>query len=408
MSESLGDRKRILAEPEYRYHFVKKARSDHESRGLFTNNPSPFTPEFIVEEMVSRLMNLHDIAGKKILVMFTLEMAIQLIAEGCNSKDITVATKKECGATKKIAEGFGCGYTALGDSNGEWRETAMKFNVVMGNPPYQNKGEGNRKSQTIWPDFVEKGHSLLEPEGVMAMIHPPGWRGIGKSFTNIKSILSQMDFLWLSIQDEKSGLNIFRRSTPFDMYIVRNSDSPNHVTTIRDIDGDESEICIKDMEIIPNADIEFVQSLIAKKDEKRVDVLYDPSFYRIGKKINQDYMVEKKSNKYSFPCVRYIFMHTGEIDCWYSDRDLGHFGVPKVMFGTMARAGEVTVDKHGDYGMTQFVAGIRDDVKNLDKICEAMNSDKFRKVMKSVRFTQQEFNRTVITRFRKDFWKEFV
>lgn len=240
------------------------------------------------------------------------------------------------------------------------------------------------------------------------MIHPPGWRGIGKSFSGIKEILSRMDFLWLSIHDEKAGNSVFRRSTPFDMYVARNSDTPDHLTEIKDINGNPDKVCIKGMEFIPNFDIDFVRSLVAKEDEESVDIIYDPSFYRIGKDIKQEYMSEDRTDMHRLPCARYIFKHVGNVDCWYSDRDLGHFGVPKVMFGTMARAGEVTVDKTGEYGMTQFVAGIRDDVENLDKICAAMKSERFEEVMKSVRFTQQEFNRTVITLFRKDFWKEFV
>ena len=166
MTTALGNKTQIRSKPEYRFELIKTARKDHEDKGLFDNNPSPFTPEYIVEEMVKRVKKCKglDIRDKniRVLVLFTLEMAVQLMAESCDAKNITIATLKECRATKKIAMSMGCNYMTLPGNERDWKEISMKFDVVMGNPPYQNKEEGNRKSQTIWPDFVEIGCRFLK------------------------------------------------------------------------------------------------------------------------------------------------------------------------------------------------------------------------------------------------------
>ena len=168
MTNALENKTQIRSKPEYRFELIKTARKDHEDQRLFDNNPSPFTPEYIVEEMVARVKRCEgvDIRDKniRILVLFTLEIAVQLMAELCEAENITIATFKECKATRKIAMSMGCNYMTLPENEQDWKEISMKFDVVMGNPPYQNKGEGNRKSQTIWPDFVEIGCRFLKSD----------------------------------------------------------------------------------------------------------------------------------------------------------------------------------------------------------------------------------------------------
>ena len=280
-----------------------------------------------------------------------------------------------------------------------------KFDVVMGNPPYQSKGEGNRKSQAIWPYYVESGLRLLKEGGKIAMIHPSGWRGVGKSFRNVKEILKKLDFEWLSIHDENEGQKVFGGFTRYDVYVAKKSDSPNEITEIRDENGDIVKLNIKGMEFIPNFDIEMLRDLIARPEEEKVNIIYDRTMYGTDKQG----MSETKSSNYYLPCVRYMYKgDNGKIDCWYADQDKGHFGIPKVMFGTMASTGKITIDENGEFGMTQFVAGIVDQTKNLEAIRAAMSSKRFQNVMKSVQFTRQEYNLNVLQSFRKSFWKEFV
>jgi site-specific DNA-methyltransferase (adenine-specific) len=54
------------------------------------------------------------------------------------------------------------------------KDKKMKFDVVIGNPPYQ---EGGREDQAnkLWPQFVKKAYDLVEDNGHVAMITPNGW-----------------------------------------------------------------------------------------------------------------------------------------------------------------------------------------------------------------------------------------
>lgn len=102
------------------------------------------------------------------------------------------------------------------------------------------------------------------------MIHPSVWRGVGKSFRNVKEILKKLDFEWLSIHHENEGQKVFGGFTRYDVYVARKSDSPNEITEIRDENGDIVKLNIKGMEFIPNFDIEILRDLIARPRRKKL------------------------------------------------------------------------------------------------------------------------------------------
>jgi len=54
----------------------------------------------------------------------------------------------------------------------EW-ESDMKFDVILGNPPYQNPGKS--KGQKLWYKFIFKSFDLLEEGGHLAMVTPTSW-----------------------------------------------------------------------------------------------------------------------------------------------------------------------------------------------------------------------------------------
>lgn len=81
----------------------------------------------------------------------------------------------------------------------------MKFDVVLGNPPYQ---EGGREDQAnkLWPQFVKKSYDLVKSNGYVAMITPNGWmqptadigKGTGKNALSIFNDLFKKNNLILA------------------------------------------------------------------------------------------------------------------------------------------------------------------------------------------------------------------
>jgi len=78
--------------------------------------------------------------------------------------DIAINMNKLVGTYKKM----------LYEDFFKW-DTDMKFDVIIGNPPYQSeKGTG---TQPLWPLFVHAAYNMLSADGYMAMITPNKWCG---------------------------------------------------------------------------------------------------------------------------------------------------------------------------------------------------------------------------------------
>jgi hypothetical protein len=280
----------------------------------------------------------------------------------------------------------------------------MEFDVVLGNPPYQLK-VGDKKTEPLWNKFFHKCLSLLKEGGYLSLIHPSGWRNIEGKFSDIKDIIKQKKLHYLSINNEKKGMEIFGAETRFDYYLLENTINDEILTEITFQDGTIDEVNLNTLEFIPNGSLSEVTSLIAQEGEEKVNLLYSRSAYGTDKnnvsKIQQDDFV--------YPCV-YTVNYLSRPTFHYSNTNQnGHFGIPKVIWsnGRISSVGSY-VDETGEFALTQFAYAIADDAENLPNIKRALDSSKFKKLMELCAVGQLTINHKVISTFRKDFWRDFI
>jgi hypothetical protein len=108
-------------------------------------------------------------------------------------------------------------------------ETDMKFDVIVGNPPYQSKHGVN--SHALWEEFIEKSHTLVKDCGHVAMVTPY----IGRR--KIRKIFFENDFLIyraMGVDKHFSGVG-----STFCYHIVRNKKT-DVITNVDGIDHDLS------------------------------------------------------------------------------------------------------------------------------------------------------------------------
>jgi hypothetical protein len=280
-----------------------------------------------------------------------------------------------------------------------------KFDLIIQNPPYQMRKEGFKKTQPLWHLFVQKSLILLKDNGYMVMVHPSGWRNVDGVFKETQLKLRELQILELNIQNEKEGIKLFGADTRFDYYIVKKT-PPYTISSVKDQDGDFHNIInLSDMDFIPNGGFDEISSLMASVGDEKVEILHSYSSYETRK----SWVLKNKNDNFKYPVV-YTVPKGDTLNLMYSSvNDRGHFGYPKLIWsnGRIISVGSV-IDKNGDYGLTQFSYGIVDDVKNLDNIKKAFDSDRFRKLMELSAVGDMSINRKVIATFRKDFWKEFI
>jgi len=276
------------------------------------------------------------------------------------------------------------------------------FDILVGNPPYQELKEGNKKSQSIWQKFVEKYISILSENGYMVMVHPTGWRNVDGIYKNVQKLLKSREILYLKMHTFKDGYDTFGAKINFDYYCLRNSENKNYLTNIICEDNTKYLVDISKMEFIPSENIDDVYSLVAKNNEERVNIIYSRTIYGNDKL----HMSKIKTQDNNLPCV-YTVRCNNEPTFFWSSLNNGHFGIPKIIWGNGASG--ICVDKKGEYGIMNFACAITDDIENLENIKKAMQSEKFiKKIMMFKNSLGDKYNRKVISTFRKDFWKGFI
>jgi hypothetical protein len=227
----------------------------------------------------------------------------------------------------------------------------MKFNVIVGNPPYQvpadKKGKTGNGGAILWPKFVYKAfNEIVKDNGYISLIHPPIWR---KPEHKILLFLKDYNGIVLKIHNLKDGQKLFNVSTAFDWYVFqkrKNISTPmkiiaNQVTTHINL-----------------ADCKFIcddpsSPLMKYFDNNcKTEVLFSETvfFTRKGK--------IQKNSTYNTPA--YYSKKDGNIQKRYFqyNKKMDEFLVPKVIIQLTGHKFNFHLDEIGEMGICQFSCAI--------------------------------------------------
>jgi len=111
-----------------------------------------------------------------------------------------------------------------------------KFDVVLGNPPYNKGGirssTGKKlgdKNETIWPKFTELSLELLKPNGFLIFITPLSWL---KKSHSLHEILLKNHIIWLKLWDNSQSKATIYADIPISLYILQNKNNKGKKTEI--------------------------------------------------------------------------------------------------------------------------------------------------------------------------------
>ena len=271
-----------------------------------------------------------------------------------------------------------------------------KFDIIIGNPPYQWKRENETRSHSLWDLFIEKSLSILENDGYLSMVHPGSWRNYSGKFENIKIKFLSRDILYLNINDYNKGNEVFGVSTDFDFYLIKNCFN-NISTKIIDADNLEYNIKLSNVEFIPNKNIKILLDITSGDD--KLPTIIDSSYHT-----QRDFISREKNEEFKYPII-YTVKSNGEPQIWYSKvNDRGHFGMPKIVFSNGAGSG-IFIDESGEYGLSQFSYGIvENDLDKLKSIKNIMINDKFVNLLGYG--SGSKYNKNILRIFNKDSWNK--
>jgi hypothetical protein len=206
--------------------------------GKFHDHTVPYTPGDLMAEITS---NLAINENSKVAVMYTVEWALYL-KHMLNVKDITVIGGEFCRSTEICCNLWGFKYI-LGRKIGN----DMKFDVVVGNPPFQ-KEDNKAKRWTLWEEFIKESLTLSDN---VAMIVPQSFTGPNKVFNQVKKNISL-----LNVDVDKH----FSVGSTF-CYFVLDKTQEFNTTKIISADG-EFDIDLHNLSFLPKEVNAYTLSLI--------------------------------------------------------------------------------------------------------------------------------------------------
>jgi hypothetical protein len=276
-----------------------------------------------------------------------------------------------------------------------------KFDVVMGNPPYNKSKDGTLKGgyggRSLWDLFVVKSlNEWVSENNYLVFIHPPSWR---KPEHYLWEILGKKQLLYLKTYSKKEGNKIFGCSTLVDYYVLKNTNI--YKETI--IDGQDSKTCsinLNNWNFLPSGAFDNIRNILGKNE-----VLYSSSIYDTRRPYVNNTKIQTEKN--NLPVVHNMTKKDG-LGFVYSSEDKGHFGVPKVIlsFGEFQYPYN---DFKGEYGMSQICYGLKINSKEEgDKIVEAINSVKFKEILKYTKWSTFQTDWRMFKEFKPNFWEFFI
>lgn len=267
-------------------------------------------------------------------------------------------------------------------------EFNMKFDVVVGNPPYQSSDS----SLNLWPLFTEKGIDILKDDGHIAFITPTTWmrpstdikrkKELGGSKYVFKDFMQVYNTKSMNVGTVKQHFNV---GSTFCWFIIEKSDYKNS-TCITDINNEEFIVDLKNFTVFPNEAPKKVITIFEKLQAHKEKF----NFKGIRGKGRED--LEYQSTKDDVYQYKYIGSQynkknfSKEFNCmmWYSNTKHPDYHLPKVVINYIGDI--VPYVDNGDAGFQYCQVHFLESEDEVKGAKDLFNSKLFKLFYKFVRY----------------------
>lgn len=269
-------------------------------------------------------------------------------------------------------------------------EFNMKFDVVVGNPPYQSSTSKSNSANALWVKFGDKVKDLIKEEGFLAFIHPDSWVNYSENYPNygkgrmttrlyrsrVFSVIKPQ-FVWLG--DSIRSKYFAHVGVDFSVVIGKKTDKDVNLT----FKCDDSEIKIKKMG----------SKIVPKTSKKEIIAIFDKlfnnndNFFPLIKNNDKGFVSDtrkwthiSKENKsdYVYPLCNTSAQYNKGIFLW-SSKAHEYQNVSKVIFSDSGYSRPFYDE--GVYGLSSHSFGIKCDKSTSDKIIFYLNSETLKKIL---------------------------
>jgi hypothetical protein len=257
-----------------------------------------------------------------------------------------------------------------------------KFDIIVGNPPYQPTSNNKKGGKSLWNIFVEKVlNKYLIKNGYLAFIHPALWR---KPDNKLKKEMFSKQIHYLRIYNDTQGNKIFRRraSTRVDFYILQNIKSYKN-TRIHFEDDKIFNIKIDKLPFIPNFGWSIFSKVLQKLNNNGIMVNGDSDCHTTRKHVSI-----KETNAHKYKLLNSISKTKGKTFRYSSKFHKNQYH-KKVLFSNGRHI--VPFYDDGELGYTQggLYILVNDETKG-NKIVNYLNSKLLKYIMKATKWSNFE------------------
>ena len=279
-----------------------------------------------------------------------------------------------------------------------------KFDIVIGNPPYNDSSTNRGAGHTLWTKFLLRSFDVwLKPEsGLLCFVTPSLWRQVKHP---LLTKMKEKTLLRLSINDEEKGRKMFSCGTRFDVYLVKNATNIKKTKTlIDDQDGKKVRVYLNSWSFLPNGMYEEIAGLLPSDDEERCAIIHDRSAYGTDK----PHVQIKKTKEFKFPVI-YSIDKAGQLTLqWTNTQEYGHFGIEKLVFRRMGLNRTPFIAAHSDNGdkaLTEWCFAFVAPKHEHRKMKDMLKTDKMSRIIRAIAL-RSEINVKVLKEFRAYFWED--
>ena len=279
----------------------------------------------------------------------------------------------------------------------------MKFDVIVGNPPYQTPKEGQKGAYgtgtILWDKFIIKSLQYLKKNGYLCFVNPQLWR---KPNHKILNLFKENNLIFLNMNNRKTTINYFGNVyISVDWYVLQKSEYVGK-TEIIDYNNKKYIMDIQKYEFIPNKHLDFIYDRLYESELNKRLVLY------MSTKFNLKNCKKNKNSAYKFPVMN-VVRKSGIHNIFYSKYFDKFYNFPKIILSDMIRSNAAYNDFKGEYLISPHSFAIK--IKNKsegEKYKIIVASEKFKELMDSITWSNFQIAPNVFSYFKKDFWKYFV
>ena len=184
------------------------------------------TPKSLVEEMIDKL-------PKEVFESETTTFLDPCFGTGSFLMAIGIRLKKYGHSTENINSrlfGFEVDSRMFNETKRKFRSISiikqdflnadinMKFDVIVGNPPYQDSNKTSGKNSSLWTKFIIKADNLLNKDGYLLYITPLSWIApTSAQKKQLKSVFTENNLIYLDTSCKK----YFNVGSTFSYYLIK-------------------------------------------------------------------------------------------------------------------------------------------------------------------------------------------